>query len=120
MAGTLQSLRDKQVDRFLACYSKSTPSFYRSTLTRPVRTEAIAYQRLESDLRAKTGWYEVLFDAGGDDVFRDRVLDDGGKAWKRHGVTFTPPYPHAAGSVSVRWRREREAWVVDRVSDSSA
>lgn len=120
MATWVQALRDKHVERFLACYSKLRPSFYQSTLTRPQRKETIAYKRLEADLKGKTGWYEVFFDAGGDDVFRDHAVDDGSKRWHRHGVTFTPPHPDAAGSVFVRWRRERGVWVIDRVAEPSA
>lgn len=119
MATWVQALRDNDTAAFLACYSKARPSRYENTLASPRRIDRIAYGRLAADLGGRTGWYEVFFDAGGDDVFRDHVKADGGKRWRRKGTTFTPPQADAAGHVFVRWRREGGTWVVDSVAEPS-
>lgn len=119
MAVLVRSLRNMDTGSFLSCFSRVQASRYENTLTRPHRSDRITYARMAADIAAKSGWYEVFFDAGGDDVFRDHVLADGGKPWRRQGTRFTPPQPDAAGEVFVRWRREGSGWVVDTIAEPS-
>jgi hypothetical protein len=120
MAAWIQSLREMDTRAFLGFFSRTRPSRYLSTLGGNDKADTITYARLAADMASKSGWFEVFFDAGGDDVFRDHVLEHAGRPWRRKGLTFTPPEPDLAGSVWVRWRREGATWVIDTVAEPSS
>ena len=115
-------LRRRDVDGFLMLFSPSSPWTYVGTLTDPHETTRITYEDLARDLRNRSGWYETLFDARGDDCFRDHVTATKGKPWRRVGsARFVPPDDRGDGRVYVSWRSEGAGrWVVDEIGEPSA
>jgi hypothetical protein len=120
MAAWVQALRDNDAKAFLAFFSETRPWRYLSTLPGEKHADTITFQRLKADLERKKGWFEVLFDGGGDDVFRDHVLNDGGRPWRRWLLSFSPPDSESRDDVYVRWRNEEGSWVIDVIAEPSS
>lgn len=120
MAAWVQALRDNDTAAFLGFFSETKPWRYLSTLPGEKHADVVSFQQLKSDLAKKRGWFEVLFDAGGDDVFRDHVLNDGGRPWCRWLLGFSPPDSDSRDDVFVRWRNEDGKWVIDVIAEPSS
>jgi hypothetical protein len=104
---------------FLALFSRERSFRYVGTNTSPPEVTNVEYAELAADLEARQlGWWEMLFDAGDFECFRDHVKATGARPWLRQGAaTFVPPDGHAAGQVRVTWRFEAGRWVVDEIAE---
>lgn len=126
LAGAMQkfviALRDKDIEGFADLFPRQSRWTYIGTITDPVQTSEYSHGALLNDLRQQTGLYESLYDADGDDTFRDYVMMTDGKPWIRSGENrFSPPgLPDMATSVFVRWRREGQRWVVDAIAEPAS
>jgi hypothetical protein len=118
----VDALRAQDTEAFLALFSHSTPWRYVGTISEPRKATSITYEELAKDLRSRSGWYESLFDAHGDDCFRDHVLATKGNPWiHATPLKFVPPGGHGEGRVYVTWRNEGPGrWVIDEIAEPSA
>jgi len=76
------------------------------TLERPFRRSAI-------DCRHGSDGADLIF---GDDGFRDHVMMDGRRPWRRKSpLLYVPPYS-TAQPIHVRWRRAGERLVIEEIA----
>lgn len=121
MSVFVASLNAKDVPSFLTLFSPKGSWRYSGTLTKPSQITVIPFADLARDLKAKKGWYEVLFDAGGDDCFRDHIVNTEAKPWEKRGErTFYPPGSEPDALVHVRWRNENGTWVIDEIAEPAS
>ena len=109
----LKALKNRDTEAFLHLFSKSKPWIYIGTITDPHQVSLVEYAELAEDLRNRSGWYEILFDAGGDDCFRDYVMISEDKPWNRRSeTTFFPPDIDPDSLVYVKWKSENDKWII--------
>ena len=114
------SLRAQDTEGFLALFSQSRPWRAIDTLEPRPRSESVSYAQLKSDLEAKRGKFELLFDAGGDDCLRDYVVDFYAEPWTWLSPNKFAPHETDGQSVWVQWRKEEQRWVVEAIAMPSA
>ncbi|MBI1898143.1 MAG: hypothetical protein HYZ57_02830 [Acidobacteria bacterium] len=121
MAKFVEALQKKDREAFLALFSRTTPWEYVGTITDPPQVTKVEFNDLKSDLENRRGWYESLFDAGGDDCFRDWVAGSDASAWVRakSGNRFVRQQVGGKDTVYVEWRKEGDAWVVAAIAEPS-
>ena len=121
MARFVDALRKQDREAFLSFFSKTNPWSYVSTITDPPQVTKIDFAQLQSDFNNRKGWYESLFDAHGDDCFRDWVVDSDMSAWaERQPNRFVRQQVDGKDTVYVEWRKEGDLWVVAVIAEPSA
>lgn len=121
MPAFIETLRNRDTTRFLSFFSRTQSWRYISTLDAPPMVSEVMYAELESDLRARTGWYETLFDNDGDDCFRDWFEGPEGSNWKQTSPTrFVRRTTNGQDRVYVEWQREGSRWVIQTIAEPSA
>lgn len=114
------SLRDKDTDRFLSLFSRKRVWYEINTLEGNRYKVKVTYKKLKKDLESNSGIYMALFDADGDDCLRDYTVAPYEKPWRWTGDnTFSPPDADEK-SIWIKWRFEKEHWVVDEIAQQSA
>jgi hypothetical protein len=121
MDSFLSALRNRDVAGFLSHFPKSATWDYIGTITDPPQVTRVAFTELESDLVNKKAWYEALFDAGGDDCFRDWAVNFEDSAWtETRPGRFVLRQTDGRDSVYVEWRNEAHRWVVSAIAEPAA
>jgi hypothetical protein len=117
----IAALQQQDVEAFLALFSTGQTWAYTGTLTETPRVDAVTYARLDADLHARQGLWEALFDAEGDDCFRDWVEGTGPEAWMETTPNrFVRERIDGREAVYVEWRQEGGRWFVAAIGDPAA
>lgn len=122
MNGFVKALQNQDLKRFVSYFPEQGNWRYIGTIVEPLQMTESNRAELEKDLAERSGWYEVFFDAQGDDTFRDYVLMTKGDAWRLSSLNrFSPPdLPDMWNRVYVQWRREANRWVIDAIAEPSS
>ena len=121
MTRFIQALQKKDTRTFLSFFSTTVAWNYVSTITDPPMSTKIQFKELKADLEGKKGWYESLFDAGGDDCFRDWVMGTDGSNWvEKRPCRFVRQQVEGKDTVYVEWRKEGNRWVVATIAEPAA
>ncbi len=117
----INAFRTRNSAAFLACFSKSKPSFHlnpQNVGSKSHYRTALSYSQLASDVKSKKGWYWTYLERGEDgdsDAFIDSLPN--GTMWTRTPDNkFVPPGAEITSSTYVKWRKEGARWVIDKIS----
>ncbi|BCM89903.1 hypothetical protein IAD21_01753 [Abditibacteriota bacterium] len=121
----INAFRTNDRTAFLACFSKSKPSYHLNPQNIGSKSHyrtTLSYSGLAADVKQKKGWYWTYLERGEDgdmDAFIDNVPN--GTMWTRTADNkFVPPGSEVTSSTYVKWRKEGTRWVIDEISYSQA
>lgn len=121
MSQFIQALQEKDTHRFLLFFSTSTPFSHVSTITNPPVSIKVQFQELKADLEDQKGLYEALFDADGDDCFRDWAEGTDETDWvETKSGRFVRLQVEGKDMVYVEWRKEGKHWVIVTIAEPAA
>jgi hypothetical protein len=108
-----EALREQDTPRVLGKFSRAGGLRYLDTRKPKAPAQLMAFDRLERDLKEKTGLYRMLFDPAG---LRSYVAGEHAIPWLGVASDEFAPRGVPARQVWVRWRAERDAWLVDTIA----
>ena len=118
MAAFIRALQQKDRETFLSFFPTSGPWYYMSTITQPPSVTSVEPAVMKADFEQRRGMYEALFDADGDDSFRDWVMNAEVSAWVESAPgRFVRQKMSGRDSVYVEWQREGDRWVVRTIAE---
>jgi hypothetical protein len=108
-----EALREHDAVRVLGKFSQSGGFRYADTRKSEPSVRPIPFDRLERELKAKSGLYRALLAPAG---LTQYVSGNNALPWRGVGPDEFSPRGFDAKKVWVRWRAEGEAWVVDTIA----
>lgn len=108
-----ESLREQDVSRALAKFSRAGGLRYVDTRRAKLAPQSLDYTRIERELKAQTGVYLALFGATG---VRTYVSGNYALPWLGIATDEFAPRGADAKKIWIRWRAEGDAWFVDTLA----
>lgn len=118
MEAFIQAVRSRNSPGVLAGFSRSTPWRYVSYTigTNHVYRKVVDYGKVARDFKAHKGWYEFFMIDTTEGTERPLGSRTPTK-WHRRGLTFVV-YPDEPKAFYIKWRQERDKWVIAEIGES--